>query len=137
MKEQQPDYENVFPSVMNRVQAVFFDLCIMGFLVYILATLRVFGVNHFTGIYSILFVILLFVYEPICNLTGGTLGYRTMGLRVKQFGEPGKNISIYQAYMRFLAKFFLGWLSFLSIHMDPFRRAIHDKVSGTVVIQSR
>jgi hypothetical protein len=34
-------------------------------------------------------------------------------------------------------KFALGWISFLKINIDPHRRAMHEKVSGAVVLMNK
>jgi uncharacterized RDD family membrane protein YckC len=135
MKETNYNYTDVFPSFTHRLQALFFDFWIVIAAVMGLSTLLLSGYDQaLIGIKILMFFILLFIYEPIGNMTGGTIGYRTMGMSLRQFGEPSKKVNLSQAYLRAVTKVFLGWMSFLSIAGDPFKRAIHDKVSGTVVV---
>jgi len=44
-------------------------------------------------------------------------------------------MTLLQAYIRFITKILLGWLSFLTINMNKDRRAIHDLVASTVMIK--
>lgn len=130
--------ETLFPSIMNRVQALFFDFWIIVGATFILShLLENFYGDVITGIRAILFVFLVAVYEPVGNMTGGTIGYRTMGMRLKKYESPSENIGFRQAYLRFIAKIILGWVSLISISSDPFKRAFHDKVSGTIVVIAR
>ncbi len=75
------------------------------------------------------------VYEPLATTLGCTAGNYLMNVRVRQYENTGQKINILQAYLRFIIKFFLGWMSFLTIHSNKERRAIHDLVAGTVVIE--
>lgn len=130
--------ERLYPSLMIRVQALFFDLFIVGAIVF--NSSRTFF-SHYQGEYLFLkvvfFFIALLIYESIANTTGGTLGYRTMGLKIRRFGELNKKLRFSQAFVRSLMKFAFGWISFLSISLDPHRRAMHDKASGAVVLISK
>jgi uncharacterized RDD family membrane protein YckC len=58
-----------------------------------------------------------------------------MNISVKNFSNK-KSINIFQSFFRFFVKIGLGWLSFLTIHSNPQKRAIHDKFSGTVMINN-
>ena len=81
-----------------------------------------------------LFILLFFVYEPLLTATGGTVGNRIMKMRVMNASNEQKKINIIQAYIRFVLKVFLGWLSFISIHFNKQRRAIHDLVASSVMV---
>ncbi len=135
--EEEDGGQDVYPSMLNRLQAMFFDFWI------IVAIVMLLFVNFFdmyeerlVGLKIILFLIILFIYDPIGAMTGGTIGYRTMGMKIRR--EDGiSRISIAQAYKRSFVKFLLGMLTFFWIGSDPKRRALHDKVAGTVVLLSR
>jgi uncharacterized RDD family membrane protein YckC len=130
--------ERLYPSLMIRVQALLFDLFIVGAIVF--NSSRTFF-SDYQGEYMLLkillFVLALLVYESIANTTGGTLGYRTMGLKIRRFGELNKKLRFSQAFVRSIMKFAVGWISFLSVNVDPHRRAMHDKASGAVVLISK
>lgn len=132
------DEEKIFPSIMNRVQALFVDFWIIVGLDYIL-NYSLFSnfAGALIGLKIALFFAITFVYDPLMSMSGGTLGQRTMGMKVRCFENPHRKIGLAQAYFRSVMKILLGWISFLSISLDPFRRAMHDKASGSVVLQAR
>lgn len=133
--EQDEQEPVIYPTLMNRVQALFFDFWIVVALAIFLSS-YVFSEyeDKLVGFRVVLFVIILFIYEPIGVMTGGTIGYRTMGLKVRRSDDETRRLNIIQAYGRSVLKFFLGWVSFLTISSDSQRRAIHDKASGSVVL---
>ncbi|SRR6266700_1195493 len=125
-----------YPSLLTRVQSIFAD----GILVLLAMFLAAWIIDHFEAtpdwIRGVLFIGLWAVYEPLAVTFGCTFGNYLMGIRVRKFSNEQKRINIIQAYARFVIKMFLGWLSFLTIQFDPQRRAIHDIVSGSVVIRA-
>jgi uncharacterized RDD family membrane protein YckC len=82
-----------------------------------------------------LFASLFIAYEPLCMTLGSTLGNYLKGIRVRKDSDSTKRINILQAIMRYPVKVLLGWISFLTISSNPKRRAIHDLVSGSVMIK--
>lgn len=74
-------------------------------------------------------------YEPLLTTIGCTLGQKVAGVRVRKYSDSSKTINIAQAYLRFIIKFFLGFISFFTITTNKERRAMHDLISGTVVIE--
>jgi len=82
-----------------------------------------------------LFIGLWFIYEPLCMTLGGTIGNRILKLRIIKNNTSKGNINLFQAYVRFFVKLLLGWISFLTIHMNREKRAIHDFAAGSVMIQ--
>jgi uncharacterized RDD family membrane protein YckC len=66
---------------------------------------------------------------------GCTLGNLFMGIRVKRIEDSTRRINILQALIRYPVKACLGWLSMLTVTGDPKKRAIHDMVSGSVMIK--
>jgi uncharacterized RDD family membrane protein YckC len=84
---------------------------------------------------AIVFVAIWGVYEPVSQTLGCTLGNYLMKIRVRKNSNEDQKINLIQAYARFVVKFLLGWLSFLTIGLNEKRRAIHDFASGTVMIE--
>jgi uncharacterized RDD family membrane protein YckC len=66
---------------------------------------------------------------------GATLGNYIKGIRVRQNGTVTQRINFFQAFIRYVFKMLLGWVSFLTIHSNPQKRAIHDIVAGSVMIR--
>lgn len=85
--------ERLYPSLMIRVQALMLDLFIVAAVVF--NSSRTFFSNY-QGEYMLLkvlsFVLFLLIYESIANTTGGTLGYRTMGIKIRRFGDLNKKL---------------------------------------------
>jgi uncharacterized RDD family membrane protein YckC len=57
-----------------------------------------------------------------------------MNLTVRKFDDQSSNISIGKAFLRFIIKILLGWISFITVTSNKNKRAIHDLVSGSIVI---
>ena len=83
----------------------------------------------------IMFMAIWVLYEPICIAYGCTIGQYLMHIRVRRIRDTTKNIHIVLSYMRYIIKFVLGWLSFLSIAFNQQRQAIHDMAVESVVIK--
>lgn len=66
---------------------------------------------------------------------GSTLGNYLMKIKVRDNLNTIKRINLLQSYIRFVLKFLLGWVSFLTIHGNKQRRAIHDFAAGSVMIE--
>lgn len=77
------------------------------------------------------------VYEPLLTTYSRTLGQRLMKIRVVQHANPSQKINLLNALIRLFVKVMLGWLSFITIHFNPEKRAIHDLASGSVMIREK
>lgn len=132
----QPELQE-YPSLMKRYQSLFIDFLFALFCMFgVVALLDKFG--DIPGwVRFAAFIFLWAVYEPLCTALGCTLGNYLMGIRVRQFNNTSKRINIFQAYLRWLIKLILGWLSFLAIHSNPQKRAFHDLVAGSVMITAK
>jgi uncharacterized protein YneF (UPF0154 family) len=82
----------------------------------------------------VLFIAIFIIYEPVCVAFGCTIGNYIKRIRVKKYTDINSRINFFQAMIRYTVKVCLGWLSFLTIHSNPSRRAIHDFASGSVMI---
>ncbi|MEL7534771.1 MAG: RDD family protein [Bacteroidota bacterium] len=129
---------SIFPSLKERVQAVFFDAMIILFIAFIC----------FSGLDSMgfadsplkapLFVLLFVLYNPLMvAFAGGTIGHKMFNMEVKRFENHEKNINILLAIFRFVMKTLLGWLSLLTITSNVEKRAIHDFVGDSVVLKKQ
>lgn len=76
----------------------------------------------------------MILYEPVLVAgAGGTLGHRSLGLRVVTARGHGP-VSFHRALLRSVAKAITGFTSFLFIITTNRRQALHDVAAGTVVI---
>lgn len=125
-----------FASIFPRLKAAFIDAVVMVALMYgateILSLFDV--VPNYIRILIAVFIFVL--YEPIfVSLFGQTVGHSSVNLIVRQEEDIKKNISFFKALIRFTLKFFLGWLSLLTVPGSVKRQAIHDAVVKSVVIE--
>jgi uncharacterized RDD family membrane protein YckC len=79
---------------------------------------------------------LFFVYEPICTSLYCTLGQKLTGIRVRNMFNHGR-ISLPKAYIRIITKILLGFLSFFTIPVSKDKRAIHDYIVGSIVLEEK
>lgn len=127
--------EEKYPLLSDRIQSTFIDMVLIVALLFLFTNILD-NFNHVPdAIRMILFIGLFILYEPLCQSVGCTLGNYIKGIRVKKFTNTAERINLLQSLIRYIAKIALGWISFLTIHSNPKRRAIHDLISGSVMIK--
>lgn len=124
-----------YPPLTDRIQSTFIDFILIVLLMFLAASILDRFENVPDWVRMILFVLLFIAYKPLCTTLGFTLGNYIKGIRVRQDSDSSKRINIFQAIIRYPIKVLLGWISFLTINSNPKRRAIHDLVCGSVMIQ--
>jgi uncharacterized RDD family membrane protein YckC len=124
-----------YPLLMDRFQSTFIDTILIIILMFAFASVLDKFPNVPDWVRIVMFVGLFIVYEPLCMTIGATLGNYVKGIRVRKNSDSTKRINFFQAIIRYPIKVLLGWISFLTIHTNPQRRAIHDLVSGSVMIK--
>ena len=135
----QPDQtieaKSPYPTLVKRIQSIFIDAITILLAMFAISAIidRVGEVPDWLR--AVLFIALCGVYEPLSMAFGCTLGNYIMGIRVRKASDEKHTINIFQSYLRFILKFILGWLSFITIHTDRQRRAIHDLGAGSVMIE--
>jgi len=124
-----------YPTIAKRVQSIFVDLLFIVILMFAAAKIiDLFG-DAPDWVRIVLFLGLWGVYEPFCTAYACTIGNYLLKIRVRKINHPSERINLFQAYMRYIFKSSLGWLSFLTVHTNEERRAIHDLVAGSVMIE--
>ena len=122
-----------FPYLVDRYKAAFIDTILL----LIFVTLCV-QANEMMGFQStwILVVTLFLVlsYEPVLITYSATVGQRLMKIRVRRIDAPTERISLLQAYIRFVLKYAIGGASLLTVLFDREKRAVHDMVVSSVVV---
>ena len=78
---------------------------------------------------------LFMLYEVIMVASGGTLGHRLFGIKVRGHAHPEQKIPIHKAALRFLFK----WCGPAFIHWKLLRDEegtvlIHDRIAGSVIL---
>lgn len=131
----------VYPSLSKRVQSLFID----GLLMIVLMMLAAWLLDKMNPkqedgdewLRAVLFIAIWGIYEPVSMTFGCTLGNYLIKIRVRKQGNINKKINILQAYVRFVVKFLLGWISFITISFNDEKRAIHDFLSGSIVLEKK
>lgn len=131
----QPAITMEYPSLSERFQSTFVDTIFIVVMMFIFASALERYENAPDWIRIALFFGLWAIYEPLCITFGCTIGNYMKGLRVRSHSNPSKRINFLQAFVRYVLKLALGWISFLTIHSNKERRAIHDFAVGSVMIK--
>jgi uncharacterized RDD family membrane protein YckC len=124
-----------YPNLLDRFQSTFIDSVFIIILMFATASLLERYENPPDWIRVVLFFAIWGVYEPLCTTFGFTLGNYIKGIRVRRMDDPSRRINIIQAFFRYLIKISLGWISFLTIHFNEEKRAIHDLAVGSIMIK--
>ncbi|WP_207632507.1 RDD family protein [Foetidibacter luteolus] len=127
----QPQY----PSIGDRIQSIFIDSTLLILAMFALSSLLDEYENPPEWIRIVFFFAIWGIYEPVCTIIGGTIGQLVKGIRVRRYSNPERRINIFQAMFRYIFKIAFGWLSFITVHFNEERRAIHDIFSGTVMVK--
>ena len=133
--ESLPQPEVEYPTLVKRIQSSFIDGLICFALIGILVALAS-TINDNNVPLKIIAIALGASYEPLMSRYSCTIGQRLTGIRVASM-EQGKKIPLVLIYIRFVVKNLLGWISFLTMHANKERRAIHDFIANSVVISAR
>lgn len=130
--EQLSTGEIEYPSLLKRVQSTFIDALITFTLIGIFMYAAN-SINNENTILKIVAVVLGISYEPLMNAFFATVGQYVTRIKVRRVDNGGK-INLFYAYLRFAFKTVLGWVSFLIMFKNTKRRAVHDFIAGTVVL---
>lgn len=128
--------EDKYGKLISRVKAIFIDVLVLAGLG--LAATKIFSmfgeVSDNTRLATFIFIFVL--YDPIFTSTvGGTIGHFFIGLRVRREKDENKKIILPLAIVRFILKDLLGWISLLTVSGNKKKKALHDLVVGSVVVQ--
>lgn len=124
--------DHLYPRLVRRYKALLIDGLLI-FFILIIIMLIVQDSDLRTPIMISSALIILLTYEPLMTSYSKTIGQRLMRIKVGRYRDPDKKISLLNAYIRWFIKGLLGWVSFLTIHFNPERRAIHDLASDSVM----
>jgi uncharacterized RDD family membrane protein YckC len=128
--------EPKYPLLTERVQSTFIDTIFLVIAMFITSAILERYENTPDLVRIIAFIGIWVIYEPLCTTLGFTIGNYIKGLRVRNVNNTAKRINFFQALVRYILKILLGWISFLTIHSNPGRQAIHDMAVGSVVIKA-
>jgi uncharacterized RDD family membrane protein YckC len=124
-----------YPSLTDRFQSLLIDSIVILLLMFTLSSV-IENFENFSNCTRILiFFIVWALYEPLATTLGFTLGNYIAGVRVRKFKDVNRKINFFQSLIRFIMKVLFGWLSFITTLTHKKGRAIHDLVSGSVMIK--
>ena len=124
---------NKYPVLVRRYLAALIDGAVLMFSFWLVGyTIQALGYKPNEASLW-LYAIPLFLYEPTLSSKLFTLGQFMLRFRVKKDNEE-TNIALWQAYTRVIFKIILGWVSFMTLPARADRKAIHDIVAKTIVV---
>lgn len=127
--------EHKYPSILKRIESTFYDSIITvggGF-----TLLAILGVGEETSGYLKLFIVAIIwsLYDAIClSKLGGTLGNKFTKLKTVDFTNPNQNITFSKGFIRFWVKLISGIVSIITLNFNKEKRAIHDNVANSIVL---
>ena len=127
--------EERYPLLTERIQSSFIDMILIILSMFLFASILDRFENVPDWIRISLFVGLFIIYEPFCMAFGCTAGNYLKRIRVRKYTDTSQRISLLQSIIRYPVKVSLGWISFLTINSNPKRRAVHDLISGSVMVK--
>jgi len=111
-----------------RVRANLIDLFIFLLIVLAVVSFNLEIINRL----AIIGAYLLFIF-PLLLLGGGSIGHRIVNLKLRQYRDYSKNITIYGAYLRIFllfASYFIGIFTF-----SKERKFLYEKLSNTITVE--
>lgn len=124
-----------YPTLLDRVQSSFIDGIFIIIMMFAIASALDKYEDPPAWVRIVLFFGLWAIYDPLCTSLGFTIGNYIKGLRVRDANDTTRRINFAQAFVRYCLKMLLGWISFLTIHSNAQRRAIHDFAAGSVIVR--
>lgn len=128
--------EPEYPSIIRRYLSTFIDGVLILIVLFLSSFVFSADNNYIVAlrIGSILSMVL--IYEPLCTSKLCTIGQMIMGIRVRRISTFDK-ISLIQAYARIVVKISFGFISLFTIILSEKKRAVHDFVSGSIVVVAK
>jgi len=128
--------EKTYAILPYRIKAAFIDGIVLVAFMYGISELFALFEQVPNGVRAIAAIFIFLLYDPLfTSIYGGTIGHSFSGIEVKRQENLSKNISFLAAIARFLCKFFLGWISLLTVSGNEKKQALHDLLVKSVVIE--
>lgn len=137
--EEMPISEAIrLPGVFERIKASFIDGIVILAMIFIVAIILSFFNNVSVYVRGGAFIFIFLFYEPtLVSLRGGSIGHDMAGLAIKRANKVSSNLLFPLAILRFLIKTALGIVSLFVVNQNPNKKAIHDFLSGSMVIYKK
>ena len=120
----------------DRIKAAFIDGIIIIAAMYAIS--EIFNlIENVPNSIRIIAMFIVVLYDPFfISKYGGTIGHSYSGISVKKENDTTKNISFPISLIRFILKFLLGWISLLTVTGNKKKKAIHDFIANSVVVEN-
>lgn len=126
---------STYPSLIERFQSNIIDALFIIIMMYVFSIVLGNFDNVPDWVRIVLFFFIWVIYDPLSTYLGATLGNLFIGLRVRKFTNHDEKLPFPNALFRYICKITLGSISFLTMHSNKEKRAIHDFAAGSVVIK--
>ena len=128
-------YEKInYPYLLTRYWALLIDGLILTSLFGL--TMVLVQNTDYRPIAFFVYLLIAIIYEPfMLAFYSATLGHKLFKIEVKSISDIERNITFFQGILRFFTKATLGWVSFITISFNSEKRAIHDFVGASIVIE--
>ena len=123
-----------FPNLFRRYVASMIDVIVIVVLVGLIGNLPITETQNIPPVVIILIV--LVAYEPTLSAFACTIGQLAMRIRVRR-SHDRLQIGLGRAIARTFAKYMLGAASFLTMPKQREKRAMHDLLAGTLMLDVR
>ena len=123
-----------YASVIDRVKSTTIDTLLLIACFYLLSDILNSMSNVSESLRILLFICIL-MYEPIFISLNGTFGNYRNSIRVRKNKDITKKLNFFQSLLRYFLKISLGWISLIFILMNQKGRALHDIISGSIMIK--
>jgi RimJ/RimL family protein N-acetyltransferase/uncharacterized RDD family membrane protein YckC len=137
-KKWQDSIKSRYGGVSARVSAITIDQVV----VMLLMALAGFIFSYFdetpamAGMFALVFIFI--AYDPLfTSVFGGTIGDMMSGIQVRRKRNESKKINFLAALLHFGIKIGLGFFSLIPVEGNLKRKAIHDMMTGSVVVFSK
>ncbi|HEY0669949.1 MAG TPA: RDD family protein [Sphingobacteriaceae bacterium] len=121
------------PSLSTRIKSVFIDFLVVLSVLCIYVVIMGDASSGSVAL-NLLIGFALLSYEPIFTAFGTTIGQSIMGINIKSNADRSKRIPVHKAYVRFIFKALLGWISYFTLFTTKGKRAMHDLMAGSIVL---
>jgi len=125
-----------YASVLNRVKAALIDSIVLVAMMFLFSEILSFFEGAPSFVRMIIFIFIFVLYDPIfTSAFGATIGHQRIGITVRNEENHEKNLGFFSALFRFVFKALLGWISLITITSNEKRKAIHDYIGNSIVLQ--
>ena len=131
---EQTETSRIYPLVSERYKVVLVDTVVLIILAIVYSVVLD-AMGDVPGWLRIACFASVFLYEPIAiAFFRGTVGHWMGDLKVVKESDEHSKIPIWLTLLRIIVKYLLGIISLFSISTENKGQAIHDMVSGSIVL---